>query len=275
MNALRSEVFMLSKRPLVYVICGIWILQIVLFAYGIPLIVANALPEGQNTAPLFAILAFPKSMGTILGSYPMFGGAVFLILGAFIGGAEFGWGTWKVRLWQGPSRWDVVCAKFVAAAGASALIALIANLAGFLTSYVISMMSGLPTDAPILGDILGGMGSSMLTAAAFCALGLGLAIITRSLALALAIGLVWTLAFESIVSYLVSLWSPLAFIQKFLLGPASGSLATVFGATPLSQGGTPGVVDAMPGAVAVVVLAVYLLLAAAISGVAINRRDVV
>ena len=275
MNALRSELFMLSKRPLVYVICVIWILQIVMFAYGIPLIVANALPEAQSAAPLLDILALPSSVGTILGSYPMFGGAVFLILGAFIGGAEFGWGTWKVRLWQGPSRWDVVRAKLLAATAASALIALIADLVGFLTSFIISVASGLSTVLPSMLHIVGGLGASMLTAAAFCALGLGLAIITRSLALALAIGLVWTLAFENIVSYLVTLWSPLAFVQKLLLGPAAGSLATALGATPLSQGGTPGVVDAMPAVVAVVVLVAYLVLTSAISGAAINRRDVV
>lgn len=70
------------------------------------------------------------------------------------------------------------------------------------------------------------------------------------------------------------MWPSLGFVQKILLGPSGGSLAYALGATPMTQGGTPGVVDAhgVPGAL--LVLGVYCVLSLLASIVTMNRRDI-
>jgi len=72
----------------------------------------------------------------------------------------------------------------------------------------------------------------------------------------------------------VQLWSPLAFVQKLLLGPASGSLAAALGATELANGGTPGVVAAMSVPVAITVLLAYTAVTVSASGFVMSRRDI-
>lgn len=272
-NALRSEFFLLRKRRVVYIMGLLWVLMVTMFAFGIPYIVAISLPE-QDAAALLEIVSLSMYPQTSLSSYPMFGAATFLILGAVIGGSDWGWGTWKALLTHGPSRWQVVLAKAVVAASAAAVIAVVAQVTAFPVSYAMSSAANLGTTLPAWGAIAGSFGSAVLIAVASCSVGLALAIVTKNLSLSLAAGLLWVLAFENIVSGLVQLWRPLAFVQKILLGPASGSLAAALGATELSKGGTPGVVAAMSVPAAITVLIAYTVIAASVSGLVMNRRDI-
>lgn len=275
MNAIRSELFLLRRRAAGYVTCGIWIL-LALCIYMLPLLLSAAPLPGQQKMASFSGMSLPEAPGTILVTYAAFGGTAFLILGAFIGGSEFDWGTWKTRLWQGPSRWGVVRAKFVTALVASTLITVATTIVGFLTSFVVSTVNGLPNNLPGALDVLGYAGASILIAFFFYCLGLCLAIITRNLALALAIGLVWTLAIETLVSQLATMWSPLAFLQKILPRSAATGLAAPFNTAQGQEGLgiTSDITDVLPPAAALVVLLAYLTIAIVVSGIAINRRDV-
>lgn len=272
-NALRSELFLTRKRRVVYIMGLLWILMVTMFAFGIPYLVAMSLPE-QDAATLLQLVSLEMYPQTSVSSYPMFGAATFLILGAIIGGSDWNWGTWKGLLTNGPSRWAVVLAKAAAAALAATVITIAAQVVALPVSYAMSSVAGLGTTLPPWGSIAASLGAAILIAVASCSVGLALAILTRSLSLSLSIGLLWVLAFESIVSGLVQLWPPLVFVQKLLLGPASGSLAAALGATELANGGTPGVVAAMSVPVAITVLLAYTAVAVSASGFVMSRRDI-
>ena len=274
MNALRSEFFLLRRRRAVRVIGLLWVLMVSMFAFGIPYIVALSLPADQDPSALLDIVSLASFPQTALSSYPLFGAAMFLILGAVLGGSDWGWGTWKGQLSRGPSRVQVVLAKAVATVTAAVAITVVAQVVAFPVSYVISASAGRGAELAPVSALLGSLAAATLIASASCCLGFCLAIVSKSLPLALAVGLVWVLAVESIVSGLVQLWGPLAFVQKILLGPASGSLDAALGATELSQGGTPGVVAAMSAPAAVAVLLAYMLVATMLSVVTMNHRDI-
>lgn len=274
MKALRSEFFLLGRRRVVYIVGILWVVMLSAFAFGIPFIVASSLPAEEDKTALYELVALASYPQTALSSYPLFGAAMFLILGALLGGSDWGWGTWKGLLTLGPSRTNVVLAKAAAAAAAAAVVAVVANAIAFPVSYTMSAAADQDTNLPALADIAGSLAGAVLVAVAACTVGFALSIVTKSLPLALAGGLVWVLAVENIVSGLVQLWSPLAFLQKCLLGPASGSLAAALGATELSDGGTPGVVAAASVPVAITVLLSYIVLSLSVSTIVMKRRDI-
>lgn len=273
-EAIRSEFFLMKRRSVGYIIGALWVLMIVLFAYGIPFIVAVTLPNPADSANLFHVLSVPEFPSTAVGSYPMFGGAMFLILGASIMGAEFSWSTWKVRFTQGPSRSEVMLAKFVAGALTAFFAVTAAHALALVTSFIMSSVSDVSTTLPSTGALLKSWGIALVISVASCWLGMALTVLTKNLALALTIGLLWTLAFENIVAGLAAMWPSLAFIQKILLGPAGGSLAYSLGAAPMMQGGTPGVVDAHSVPSALLVLAIYCALSILVSVGVMRRRDI-
>lgn len=267
MNALRSETFVLTRRPLAHAFGATWAFIVAALGYGVPLIVAATMTPGDARDLLVAELGPGRALGTILGVYPTFGG-VFLALGACAGGAEFGWGTWPARLIHGPSRWEIVRAKFATTTALAALIALAADLLGLAVSYIVALVAHLPTAPPDLTRLLAAFGASMLTAAAFAACGLALALLSRSLVVALAAGLLWV-AVENLACHLLTRWPHLAQLCDVLLTPAVCSLATTFGAAPLG-GAAPNLLPSIASAI----LVAYLLLATIVTGVAINRRDI-
>ncbi|WP_237185246.1 ABC transporter permease [Rothia nasimurium] len=273
-EAMRSELFLMRKRPLGYIIGALWTLMVIFFAYVIPYIVAKTLPNPGDASAVMEVISLPKFPATSVGSYPMFGGAIFLILGACITGSEFGWGTWKVRFTQGPNRTEIIMAKFMVGAITAAVIVTIAHIFALITSFIMSRIEQVDESWPSLTFLLASWGAAIAIGITSCWIGMMLAILTKNLALALSVGLLWTLAFENIIAGLSLMWPSLSFVQKILLGPAGGSLAHTLGATPMMQGGTPGVVDTHSAPIALSILAIYSLISLFISIVIMRRRDI-
>src|SRR5438046_2240179 len=77
--------------------------------------------------------------GNPIGGFPVFAGALALVLGALVTGSEYGWGTVKVQLTQRPSRAAMMTGQALALAVA-ALIGVLAQLAlGAVTSSAIAL----------------------------------------------------------------------------------------------------------------------------------------
>lgn len=277
MSALAAELYATRRRPGVWAVGGVWLALTVAFGMAVPYIVYLAISGSPDTADgdperLLATLMPDRLVPTTLSLFPLFGGAIMLILGTVAAGGEYRWGTWGTLLTQGPSRTSVVLAKIgaLAVALAGVVAATFATVA--VVGATLAAAEGRPLDWPSPGDVVAGLGAAWLVSLAAASLGFALAIAFRSTGTALAVGLVWLLALENAVNGLSFLLDVTA-VQKVLLGPNAGSLAAALGASTQDDGGTPGVVATSTPLVACLVLAGYVVVLAAISVTLIRRRD--
>ncbi|GIH72231.1 hypothetical protein [Sphaerimonospora thailandensis] len=106
-NAFAAEALQLRKRLAPIIIGGSWLVMVVGFGFAVPYIVYAALDpvtQAAERAQLLGSLLPSAVHHAAAGSYPLFGGAVMLILGVLITGSEYRWRTWPARLSQGPTR---------------------------------------------------------------------------------------------------------------------------------------------------------------------------
>lgn len=275
-NAISSEWYLLWARRVPLVMGLLWATLVAVFGVGVPYIVYLALPadSGPDTGALLDAVLLQSAATTALGSYPLFGGAVMLILGVLVTGPEFRWGTWTARLAQGPTRAQVVGAKAVVGTTVAALITVVALVAALAVSAVITTIEGRPLLLPSVGEIVTTLSGAALIAAVWTTIGLALAVILRGTTTALIVGLLWALAFENIVSGLAQVLPALEPVRAVLPGVAAGSLVAALGVPTQDAGGTPGVVAVLDVAPALLVMGLYVGLALGLAVLLTRRRDV-
>jgi hypothetical protein len=150
----------------------------------------------------------------------------------------------------------MVAALMAATGGASALVA---------------TLQSQPMDWPTVVDIVRGLGAGWLIALMWGTLGIALAVVFRSVALPIGLGLVWLLAVQNLLSSVAApLLDWVAQAQKGLPGPNAGALVAGLGA-PTS---TPGVAPLVGTGQATLVVAGYLVAFAGVGGWLLYRRDI-
>jgi ABC-2 type transport system permease protein len=271
-GSFRAELVKLVRRPATWLLLAVTVALSLTFTYLVPYAggdsPADGLPNGRGPD---AVLP-DHLVGNSIGGLPVFLGAIALILGVLVVGGEYGWGTWKTVLSQGPSRRAVYGGKLAALAAAT--LAAVATLfaVGAVTSAAIAVAEDAAMHWPAVGDILTGIGAGWLVAGMWAALGVVLAVALRGVALPIGLGLVWLLAVQNLLAAIAApLLDWVADAQKGLPGPNAGALAAALGSSP----STPGVNAIVDGTQAAVVVAGYLLLFVVAAGVLIERRDVV
>ncbi|RCG22838.1 ABC transporter permease [Sphaerisporangium album] len=276
-NALSAEALLLRRRPAAFVVGGVWVLLVVGFGFAVPYIVYATLDPVKHAADRAQLLdiLLPSAAGeTAAGSYPLFGGAIMLILGVLITGSEYRWGTWPARLAQGPTRTQVVLAKTVAGAVAVVVIAAAALVAAIVASIVIASVEGRPLTWPGPSEIAASLGATALISVAWMSVGAALGVVFRGVGTALGVGLLWTLGLENALSGLAGVVPALEPVRTVLLGPAGGSLVAALGVPSMGEGGSPGVAAYVTAPVACLVLAVYTVAGVALATALIRRRDI-
>jgi ABC-type transport system involved in multi-copper enzyme maturation permease subunit len=273
LGSVRAELAKLVRRPAAWLLLAVALVVGLTFTYLVPYAGLSGAAEGAPTADRGLAAVLPAAfIGNALGGLPIFLGAIALILGVLVVGGEYGWGTWKTVLAQGPSRLTVYAAKLVALAVATlaGIVAMFA--AGAAVSAVIAAAEGAPADWPAAVDVLAGVGAGWLVAGMWAALGALLAVALRGVAMPIGLGLVWILAVQNL---LASIAAPLldwvAQAQKALPGPNAGSLVASLGA----GADAPGVAELVGADQAGVVIAGYLLLFGVLGGALLRRRDIV
>jgi ABC-2 type transport system permease protein len=270
-NSFRAEAIKVVKRPATWLLAALaWILSLT-FTYLIPYAGRSGATGGPTTdQPLDALLP-AKLVGNSIAALPVFFGAIIIIFGVLVVGAEYGWGTWKTVLVQGPSRTAVYAGKLLVLAAGSLGFVVGAFVVGAAASTLIAAAESQPQTWPSVVELAQGIGAGWLIAMMWAAFGALLGIALRGVALPIGLGLVWALAVQNL---LASIAAPLldwvATMQKGLPGPNAGSLVATLGA-PVD---TPGVEQLVGGGQATVVLAVYLVVFAVAGGVLLQRRDV-
>jgi hypothetical protein len=242
------------------------------FSMGIPFVVYMSLRSDptQDVDGLRSIVLLENAPATALGSYPMFGAAIMLVIGVLVAGPEFRWGTWTARFSQGPSRAEVVMAKASVAIITTGIVVAVALIAAIVVSAALTLSLGSTTTFPGLGSLVTCFGASWAISAAWAIVGLGTSIVFRGTMAPVAVGLVWILAVENIVAGLATMLTWFAPVRWLTLGAASGSLAAAAGA----DASTPGVAGVLNPVMAALLIIVYCIVFCGVAVILMKRRDI-
>jgi ABC-2 type transport system permease protein len=207
--------------------------------------------------------------------FPLFGGALALLVGVLATGAEYGWDTMKVLLTSGPRRLAVLIGKLLALTVVMLLVVFATFVVDGAASLLVASITDKPVQWPPLADLLTGIGAGWLIVSMWCLAGAFLGTLVRGTALGVGIGLVWALAVENVLRIFASIVEAVDVVQRFLPGTNAGALAAALGVPVQGQpGGTPGVTAGLGGMSAALILVTYLVVFVAIAAVLIHRRDV-
>jgi ABC-2 type transport system permease protein len=271
-----AELVKLGRRPATWVLLGLWPSLQLVFSLVIPYVSyrRGASYEGTSPEALLAGTLPDRLIQNALSGLPLFGGALLLTLGALLAGSEYGWGTLKTLLAQGPRRLTVLGGQLLALLLVLAGTVVVTFLLTAVASWAIATGESAATDWPGLGELARGIGGGLLIAGTWGVLGMLLGTALRGTAMPIGLGLVWILAVESLV---VNVAAPLLSVfdtgQAALPGVNAGSLVAALSG-PDATLNTPGVSAIVGGTQAAWVLAGFLVLFAALTGLLLVRRDV-
>jgi ABC-2 type transport system permease protein len=274
-RSVRAELRRVLKWPVTWVLLGVWILLNVLFTYVFDWIsyrTGTATGPAEATTTVGGLL--PAAIPDVLTQgMPLFGGALVMILAALTVGSGYGWGTWKTVYTQGPSR--------VAAFGGT-LVALLALVAGLVLltigvdlalSSVIALVEGQSAGLPALGPLVTSAGGAVLILGMWASLGVAVGVLSRSPALSAGLGLVWSLVVENLLRGVATALPAIEGVTYRLPGSSAGSVAGALGATPVTDGGAPGVLTALSGVAATSWTVGYLVVGVVVALAVVARRD--
>lgn len=275
-----NEIFKTAKRPATWILFGVFLTLTLFFGYFLPyaayatgsdLGAAGGVPPEEILGGILPAELVPN----LLGGFPLFGGAIALILAALSAGGEYGWGTLKTILTQRPRRLTVLGGKLLGIAVVVLALVLASFAFGAAASSVVAAVESRPMSWPSAADLAEGIAAGWLVLGMWSLFGAVLAVLSRSTALAVGLGLVWALVLENLFRGVASLLDVFETLQQVLPGTNAGSLVAALGAPPVGEPqGTPGVVAVVEGTQAAVVLGGYAVAFALVAAVALQRRDV-
>jgi ABC-2 type transport system permease protein len=280
-GSFQAEILKLRKRPATWVLLGVTLALELLFGYVLPYSSwatsdQNFQTEGLDPRAVLAGTLPAELVPTSLGGFPVFAGALALILGALATGSEYGWGTMQTALTQRPTRLAVYAGKLAALAAATLAVVLAVFAVNAATAGLIATLESRPLDYPPLATLAEGVGSGWLIMGMWCGLGAVLGFAFRGVALPVGLGVVWVLGVENLVSAVAdSLLTGLRPLRDLLPGVNAGSLVWSLAPGGGSSGEPPpGVIDAVSGGRASIALATYVLGFAVAGALLVRRRDV-
>jgi ABC-2 type transport system permease protein len=271
-----AELLKMLRRPATWVLLGLWPSVQLVFSLLIPYVSyrRGTSYEGSPPEVLLAGTLGDRLVQNSLSGLPLFGGALVMALGALLAGSEYGWGTLKTVLLQGPRRLTVLAGQVLALLVVLGGTVAVTFLVTALGSWAIATGESAAVDWPTVGELVRGFGGGLLIAGTWGAMGMLLGTALRGTALAIGLGLVWILAIESLV---VNVAAPLLHLfdvgQAVLPGVNAGSLVASL-AGPGAVLRTPGVAAIVDGTQAAWALAGFGVLFLVLTGILLARRDV-
>ena len=278
LRSTRAELARLRAWPAVWITLGAWLALSLMFGYLFTYLSytsgeASFTDEGTTRAQQLAQLLPDAVPDVFLQGMPMFGGALMMVLGALVAGNGYGWGTWKTLFSQGVRRTPAVLGS-VAALTVLVLATLVVTLGFDLgVSLLVTVSEGQHVVLPSAGSVVQAFGAGFLVLQMWAVLGFALGTLARGPALSVGLGLVWALVVENLLRGVGSLLGWVDALTAVLPGTSAGSLIGSIVSTGEGDG-TPGVLDTVAGGQATITVAVYVVLAVAVSVVLVRRRDV-
>jgi ABC-2 type transport system permease protein len=289
--SLRAELLVMSKRPAVWALVLFLPADMLLNSYfssyvsyatansgvvlGVngPLVLATMMPSHYLIAALNG--AFGMQTGDV------YGAVVFMLLGALIGGSDWGRGTIKTAVLQGPSRLRAfagqalavglavaasVALTFIAAAGASAIVAL--------------HQSGSPDPAgspfPYFGHLAEALAAALVLGLAYAAVGLTLGIWLRSATAGVGAVLLLAVIVQPSLEYFApQLHGAVLHLYEILPNAATNSVVNLDGNPDLALYGSNFPIAQVAPALAFLTLGLYVVVFLALPALITRRRDIV
>ena len=271
----RAELRRLLRWPTTWVLVGVWSALNLTFGYVFDWIsYRTGDPTGPGAVAVRLDTLLPAAVPhVLLQGMPMFGGAIVMILGSLAVGSGYGWGTWKTVFTQGPGRLSAFGGTLVAVAVVVAGTVLVTVGADLAMSSLIAAVEGGSGALPGLADLARSYAGGLLILGMWAAAGVLVGVLARGPALAVGLGLVWSLVVENLLRGVAAALPAIEGVTDRLPGSSAGSLAGALGAAGDAQGGAPGVLDALSGPVATGLTAGYLAVFAGLSLLLVRRRD--
>ncbi len=228
-----------------------------------------ALHPGSADRPVVLATLYPAHfVENVLGAGFPLGAAMAIVLGAIYAGSEYGWGTLKTMLTQGPGRVTAWAGRVIVFVAWMGIMTAVLFVIGAVYSAVIVSFENQSISWPALETIAKGVGTIWLVFAVNGAIGMALGVVIRQSAAALGIGLVYLLAVEIIAVRFIDSLSNGAYkwVGDLFVGQNSNALL---------QSITPQAIAPSIGAAqALAVLAAYLVALLVVAGALIRLRDV-
>jgi ABC-2 type transport system permease protein len=114
-----AELLKLARRPATWLIVGVWMTLSLVFGYAFPYFSYRGTPSGPNADANLGERVLSEALPAALvpaaiQGFPLFAGALALLLGVLATGGEYRWDTIKVLLTLGPRRLSVLVGKLFA-----------------------------------------------------------------------------------------------------------------------------------------------------------------
>jgi ABC-type transport system involved in multi-copper enzyme maturation permease subunit len=280
LGSYRAELIKLRKRSAVWVLFGAGLVLSLIFGYVLPYVgyltgddspQTNAIPRADVLRGLLP----ERVLDNTVGGFPVFAGALALVLGAIVVGGEYTWGTLKTVLTQRPGRISVLGGQFLGLFTMLAVWVLGIFVACALCSLGVAAAEGGSMAWPGVLEIVEALAGGWLVLMMWCLAGAVLAVAFRNVALPIGLGVVWILGIETLLAGVVSSLLPdLEVLSDALPGANAGAL--VFSVTGMvAADAPPGVRDAVSGGRALATLVAYGLVFVGLAMWTTRRRDVV
>jgi ABC-type transport system involved in multi-copper enzyme maturation permease subunit len=279
-DVMRAELFKLVRRPSAWVLLAVAVVLNQVFGYLVPYLSYRSggpsdISGGVTPQQLLDGTMPDQLVANTVGAFPVFVGALALVLGALMFGGEYGWGTVKTLLTQRPGRTTVLAGQLLALAAALIVCITVLFATGAASAAALAVAEDQPLDWPGIMALAEGVGAGVLVLLMWAVLGATLGVTLRGVALPIGLGVVWVLGVENLVSAMAgSVLSALEPVRDVLPGVNAGSLV---GAV-LPDGVVeppPGVTSTVAEGRALVTLLCYVVVSAAVAWWTSRRRDVV
>ena len=257
--ALRAELVKVLRRRVLILTA----VTTAVFAVGSAAIVlASAEPAGDRPSGRGVTVASLSEAGggtEVFATAVSFAGIFLFVVFVGVVAVEFSRGTFRTMLLHQPRRLRLLAGKMAALLAFAAVVLAAAEILTWVAARLIAPSQDVATgtwiSAEAFGQGVADYGSVLFWVSGYALLGMALAVLVRSVPVALAIGIAWAGPFEHLLQ---DAWDP---AQRFF----PGLLLEAFVA-----GGTSDVSETR----AVVTVTVYVAVAAAIAGTIFARRDI-
>jgi ABC-type transport system involved in multi-copper enzyme maturation permease subunit len=276
--ATRAELLRLRRWPALWVTLVAWLALTAMFGYLFNYLSyttgdSGFSNEGATSAMLLQEILPANVPHVLVQGTPMFGGALMMVLGALVAGNGYGWGTWKTVFTQGPSRTSALLGSLTALAVFVAATVLATLALCFGLSLLVAVTESQDVVLPSVGEVATSTAAGLLVLGMWALAGFLLGTLAKGPALAVGLGLVWSLVVENLLRGVGELLGAVEVVTRFLPGTSAGSLVgSIVGVGGPDQ--TPGVLDTLTGPQATALLAAYVVLLPAAALLVVRRRDV-
>lgn len=277
----RAELFVLRRSRAVWALVAVAplmvLVQTYLFGFAIYLGLTPATEQlfgspAENLPALLPSQFVIEAVGDLIQTAP------FIVLGAYVAGADWSRGTLRTSLLQGQSRARGFGGQVLAIMTACAISVLLSFVLAGLASLAIRGYVGGPAAAaagpfPSLGVVGEAVGAGLLVGFAYGALGIALGTLCRSAAGGIAAALAWAAFADGFLYDLSTDTGPLfTHLYDVMPGASLITLISMFGSS--GGGASSATYQPVPPWAAATILAAYTLAFGGLALVLLLRRDV-